>query len=511
MNPTHNSPRDNGNSIIPILMVVSTMGLVLGVTSWRWSWPIVFPSSEREVVTLRLSESPLTRQVGLSVSFAPVVSRVASSVVYVYSTRMVKSPYGAGLRPLLDDPWFKRFFGDRPDEVSPHHEPRMQKQQSLGSGVIVSQDGHILTNNHIIDGADEVKIGLLGDQREFVAKVVGRDAKTDLAVLKIDAGDLPPVTLAESSKVAVGDVVLAIGNPFGIGQTVTMGIVSATQRGGMGIEEYEDFIQTDAAINPGNSGGALVDTEGRLVGICTAILSRSGANQGVGFAVPADLARGVMKQILTKGHVVRGYLGVSIQDVTPELRKDFPVPQGHGALVGGVADGSAADLAGLKNGDVIVTFKGDPVVDSRTLKLRVGETSPGEKVELKVLRDGQEKSFTITLQEMPDHPDNDDSNRADHDANNSLHGVTLSEIDEVARREHGLPAALKGALVAEMDEDSVAFEAGLRVGNVIQEINHQAVTRPEDAAVAMQKTGGKRLVLRIWSQGGSRYLVVGKD
>ncbi len=398
---------------------MSIVGLLLGVTSWRWSWPIGFPSSDREVVTLRLNESPVTRQVGLSASFAPVVGKVASSVVYVYSTRMVKNPFGAGLRPLLDDPWLKRFFGDHPDEDSPRHEPRMHKQQSLGSGVIVSKDGHILTNNHIVEGADEVKIGLLGDQREFVAKVVGRDAKTDLAVLKIDAGDLPPVTLAESGKVAVGDVVLAIGNPFGIGQTVTMGIVSATQRGGMGIEEYEDFIQTDAAINPGNSGGALVDTEGRLVGICTAILSRSGANQGVGFAVPADLARGVMKQILARGHVVRGYLGVSIQDVTPELRKDFPVPEGHGALVGGVAEGSAADLAGLKNGDVIVAFKGEIVADSRTLKLRVGETSPGEKVELKVLRDGQEKSFNITLQEMPDHTASGESNRVEHEAENS--------------------------------------------------------------------------------------------
>ena len=490
---------------MPMFAVVSALGLAFGVASWRWNWPIVFPSSDREVVILSQNESTVPRQVAVSSSFAPVVEKVASSVVYVYSNRMVRNPFHSNLRPLLDDPLFRRFFG----EASPQREPRMQKQQSLGSGVIVSKEGHILTNNHIVEGADEVKISLLGDQREFVAKVVGRDAKTDLAVLKIDAGDLPPVTFAESGKVAVGDVVLAIGNPFGIGQTVTMGIVSATQRGGMGIEEYEDFIQTDAAINPGNSGGALVDTEGRLVGICTAILSRSGVNQGVGFTVPANLARGVLKQILAKGHVVRGYLGVSIQDVTPELRKEFPVPQGHGALVGGVAEGSAAALAGLESGDVIVAINGQPVVDSRSLKLKVGETLPGEMVGLKVLRHGEEKLFNIKLQEMQDHPATNKSNNFDHQADDSLRGVTLSEIDEAARREHDLPSTLKGAIVAEIDEDSVAYDAGVRVGDVIQEINHQEITRADDATAVMHKADGKRLLLRIWSQGGSRYVIVG--
>jgi len=333
---------NRGHVMVSLLAMVGAGVIALSLSSWIWSWPLALSATDPTVVTLNVDDATLRRESKLSASFAPVVERVAPSVVNVFSTKMARNPFGRDLRPLLDDPLFRRFFGDPSDGGAPRQIPRMQKQQSLGSGVIVSKDGHILTNNHVVDGADEVKVALLGNKREYTAKVVGRDPKTDIAVLKIDAGDLPPLTLAASDKVAVGDVVLAVGNPFGLGQTVTMGIVSATRRGGMGIEEYEDFIQTDASINPGNSGGALVDTDGRLVGICTAILSRSGGNQGVGFAVPMDLARNVMEQILKKGRVVRGYLGVSIQDVSPELRKDFSVPEGRGALIGGVTDGGSA-------------------------------------------------------------------------------------------------------------------------------------------------------------------------
>jgi serine protease Do len=494
--------------MVSLLALVGAGALALGFSSWLWSWPLALSTTHHELVSLNLNDAALVREPRLSASFAPVVERVAPSVVNVFSSKMVRNPFGRDLRPLFDDPLFRRFFGDGFDEESPGKTPRMQKQQSLGSGVIVSKDGHILTNNHVVDGADEVKVALLGDKREFTAKVVGRDPKTDIAVLKIDAGELPPLTLAASDKVAVGDVVLAVGNPFGIGQTVTMGIVSATRRGGMGIEEYEDFIQTDASINPGNSGGALVDTDGRLVGICTAILSRSGGNQGVGFAVPMDLARSVMEQILKKGRVVRGYLGVSIQDVTPELRKEFSVPEGRGALIGGVIDGGSAAEAGLKSGDVIVEFDGKPVADSRTLKLMVGATTPGAKADVKVLRDGKENSFTCTLKEMPEKLDEPGPAAAEPAPAEALRGITLADIDDDARQQFDLPSTLKGALIAEIDADSVGFDAGLREGNVIEEINREPVASVQQAAAAIRKASGKRLVLLVWSQGGSRFVVV---
>ena len=245
--------------------------------------------------------------------------------------------------------------------------------------MVITKDGYILTNNHVVDGAKEVKVTLT-DGREFTAKVIGRDPKTDIAVVKIDADNLPVVPLADSSKVKVGDVVLAVGNPFGVGQTVTEGIVSAKNRGNVGIEDYEDFIQTDAAINPGNSGGALVDIDGRLIGINTAILSDSGGSQGVGFAVPSDLARTVMESLVKDGHVTRGYLGVMIQNVTPALAQEFNLKETTGALIGDVVANGPADQAGFKEGDVVTEFNGQKITDSRQLQLTVAETSPGSKV-----------------------------------------------------------------------------------------------------------------------------------
>src|SRR5438477_1172751 len=305
------------------------------------------------------------------------------------------------ITPFFDDPFFRRFFGSPFDDNGGRRQPRTFKERSLGSGVIVTKDGYILTNNHVEDGADEIKVARDKDKKQFTAKVIGRDPRTDIAVLKIDAKDLPFITFADSDKIEVGDVVLALGNPFGIGQTVTMGIVSATGRGGMGIEDYEDFIQTDAAINPGNSGGALVDAEGRLVGLNTAILSRSGGSQGVGFAIPANLARSVMDQLIKSGKVERGFLGVGIQDLTPELARQFNVKDTQGALVSSVTPDSPADKAGLKSGDVIVEFNGRAVPDSRHLKLQVAETAPGSSTPVRVMRDGVNKMLSLTVKAMP--------------------------------------------------------------------------------------------------------------
>src|SRR5437660_7366945 len=278
--------------------------------------------NRRPTVSIAVNDSPLERQTKFTTSFAPVVKKVAPSVVNVFTTKTVRNPMPE-ITPFFDDPFFRRFFGSPFGDNEGRRQPRTFKERSLGSGVIVTKDGYILTNNHVVDGADEIKVARDKDKKQFTAKVVGRDPKTDIVVLKIEASEMPFITFADSDKLEVGDVALALGNPFGIGQTVTMGIVSATGRGGMGIEDYEDFIQTDAAINPGNSGGALVDAEGRLVGLNTAILSRSGGSQGVGFAIPSNIARTVMESLIAHGHVTRGYLGGSIQHVTPALAQEF--------------------------------------------------------------------------------------------------------------------------------------------------------------------------------------------
>ncbi|MBC8097502.1 MAG: Do family serine endopeptidase, partial [Akkermansiaceae bacterium] len=351
-----------------------------------------FAKDKAKVTPVRLTvdETPVQRDKEMVTSFSGVVKKVAPSVVKVYTTFKAKEG-GRDTNPMFDDPMFRRFFGDRMDQEGMRQMPR-PKQQGVGSGVIVTKDGYILTNNHVVENADEVKVQIAASGDEFTAKVVGTDPKTDIAVLKIDAKDksFPAVTAADSEKLEVGDVVLAVGNPFGIGQTVTMGIVSATGRATLGLE-YENFIQTDAAINVGNSGGALVDAEGRLVGINTAILSRTGGNQGIGFAVPVNLARYVMENIIEHGRVVRGFMGVNIQDISPGLAEKFELKDRQGALVSAITPDSPAEDAGLKSGDVILEFDGRPVIDSRHLKLQAAQTGPGKEVPVKVSRDGKIK------------------------------------------------------------------------------------------------------------------------
>src|SRR5688572_18419945 len=299
-------------------------------------------------VRLVVEEAPVKRDGRFTTSFDPMIKKVSPAVVNVFTTTAARQNTSQNRSPF-DDPFFRRFFGDDLPGGGETRRFRTPRQNGLGSGVIVSEDGYILTNNHVVDNADEIRIAL-SDEREFTAKVVGRDDKSDVAVLKIDAKNLPYVSLANSDQIEIGDLVLAIGNPFGIGQTVTMGIVSATGRGNMGLD-YEDFIQTDAAINPGNSGGALVDAQGRLIGINTAILSGSGGNHGIGFAVPVNLARNVMESLMKNGRVVRGYLGIAIQDINPALAAEFNVKNGKGALVGEVTPASPAAKAGLQSGD----------------------------------------------------------------------------------------------------------------------------------------------------------------
>ncbi|MDB6017915.1 MAG: protease Do [Pedosphaera sp.] len=462
-------------------------------------------------VNLSLSDTPVPRDGKFTTSFAPVVKKVAPSVVKVYVTTKSKT-MAPGESPFGDNNDFlRRFFGDQfnPGENGQGRNLRTPPQHGLGSGVIVSQDGYILTNNHVVDEADSIRVAM-NDGREFTAKVIGRDSKTDIAVIKIDAKDLPFMTIANSDKIEVGDLCLAIGNPFGVGQTVTMGMVSAKGRGNVGVD-YEDFIQTDAAINPGNSGGALVDAEGRLIGINTAILSRTGGYQGIGFAVPINLARNVMTSLVEHGRVVRGYLGVSIQDLTPALAKQFDLSEQQGALVGDITAKSPAEKAGLKSGDVILGYDNQPVTDSRHLKLQVAQTAPGSTVPVKILRDGKETTLNVTVKELPGSEQVAKADNQDNNSTDSLNGVTVSDIDPAAKRQLALPGNIKGAVVTDVNQDSPAFEAGLRPGDVIEEINRKPVQTAEDAVKLTENVKDKSILLKVWSKGGSRYLVVDEN
>jgi serine protease Do len=458
-------------------------------------------------VTVKVDSTPLPRVEGNGLSLAPIVKRVGPSVVKVMvrdKGREIQTP--GGMSPF-DDPILRRFFGPMvPDQRGNRRAYRTPPQEGLGSGVIVSTDGYILTNNHVIDEADTVNV-ILSDGREFSAKVVGKDSKTDVAVIKIDAADLPAVTFAGSDDVQVGDRVMAVGNPFGIGQTVTTGIVSATGRAaGIGLD-YEDFIQTDAAINPGNSGGALVDMQGRLIGINTAILSRSGGFQGIGFAIPSDLARSIMDSLVTDGKVTRGYLGVGIQNITAALAEQFGLKGTKGVLVSEVTpDGPSAD-AGLQSGDVIVSLNGKEITDGQRLRFAVAATRPGSEVTLKVLRDGKEEAVKVTVGRLPGDTEVASSGGgADDDG--VLDGVGVSDITPAVRREYEIPARVEGALVTEVDQSSPAAEAGLSPGDVIIEINRRPVRNAEDAVRLTEKTENPKTLLKIWSRGSIHFLVV---
>jgi serine protease Do len=481
--------------------------LIAGLSSAAWLLLIpgtLGKETERTPPKLNVDDTALTRQTKLATSFAPVIKKVGPSVVNIYAAKRIRQD----VSPLMRDPFFRRFFG-LPEEGEPGRRPPSRLEQSLGSGVIVSEDGYLLTNNHVVEGADEIKVVLQNERKEFDAKIIGRDPQTDIAVLKIEAKGLPAMTLTDSDKLEVGDVVLAIGNPFGVGQTVTMGIVGATGRGGFGIVQYEDFIQTDASINPGNSGGALVDADGRLVGINTFIISRTGGNQGIGFAVPINMARSVMDLLVREGKVTRGYLGVQLEpEITPDLAKALELSERRGALITEVVDDSPAAAAGLKPGDVIVEFNGRKVDDRRHLQLSVAQTPPGSKAELKALRDGKEKTFTLTVGEFPSSQLAGREGADEGQTADVLAGVEVSDLTPQLRRQYSVPQGVQGALVTDVEADSSAAEAGLRPGSVILEINRRPVAGANDAVRLGNGARGPSVLLRVWSNGGSRYLVI---
>ncbi|QDQ26483.1 Do family serine endopeptidase [Chitinimonas arctica] len=352
--------------------------------------PAWLPRQVAEVVTLQQATTPTAASVAASGGYREAVRHAMPSVVNIYTSKAVKQRR----HPLLNDPLFRRFFGDR------FENGENQRTSSLGSGVIVSEQGYIVTNNHVVASADEIQVAL-SDGRTAEATVVGTDPETDLAVIKVGLTKLPTTTFGQVEKINVGDVVLAIGNPFGVGQTVTMGIVSALGRTNLGINPFENFIQTDAAINPGNSGGALVDAEGNLVGINSAIYSQSGGSMGIGFAIPASTVKSVMEQIIKDGAVTRGWIGVDTQDLTPELAASFNLPNVDGVLINGVVRGGPAERAGVKPGDVLIAVNNEPVLDFTSMLNLVAAEAPGKEARIKVLRSGKSVEIKIKVGKRP--------------------------------------------------------------------------------------------------------------
>ena len=431
----------------------------------------------------------------LADGFAPVVERVSRSVVNISTTKVVKSPV-LGWSP---DPFFAPFFHG-------FDVPRERRERSLGSGVIVTADGYVLTNNHVVSDPSDIRVSL-ADRREFKAKLVGADAKTDIALVKIEAQGLPVATFGDSTKLRVGEFAIAIGNPFGLDQTVTLGIVSALGRGSMGIVDYEDFIQTDAAINPGNSGGALVNHRGELIGINTAILSRTQGNHGIGFAVPVHMARQVMEQLRKHGRVVRGYLGVAIQDVTPAMAKALGLGQSAGALVGDVVSGGPADKAGFKRGDVAVELDGHAVASSHDFRLRIAQSAPGTRVRAVVIRDGARKEFSATLGELPEELSKAPQSPGAGGRPEML-GLELAPLTPELARQLDVPPGTRGVVVTRVSAGSAAATAELRAGDVIEEANRKRVARPDDVEAAIRAVKGGSVLLLVRRGETTRYAIL---
>jgi serine protease Do/serine protease DegQ len=421
---------------------------------------------------------------GLVMSYADVLEPAQKAVVSVYSTKIIKER-------ITINPFFRQFFGNIPDQE------RESRQEGLGSGVIVTPDGYVLTNNHVVEGADELKI-TLADDRDFIGKVIGSDPKTDIAVLKIEGNNLPTVTFADSDKLRVGDVVFAVGNPLGVGQTVTMGIVSAKGRSKLGLLEnvsgYEDFIQTDAAINMGNSGGALVDARGRLIGINSAILSPSRGNIGIGFAIPVNLASFIMNSLVESGAVARGYLGVTSDTVTADVAEQLGVAKStRGVVITDIDPDSPAEKAGLKRTDVILAINNHPVSTWEELRLLVAQIVPETKVSLKIVRDGRERVIEVTLGKVIDNP------------NEFLKGVDVMPLTPEVRRRLGIQdTRITGLVITSVADDS-PFRDRLAASMVVLEVNRSPV---RDLAAAREKLVPGRNLLAVFDGRAIRFVVV---
>jgi serine protease Do len=501
---------------------LQAIGIVLGLALFVATGLTVFigadrPASSKEKARPSVAEGNTATLRALGESFGEIAERVGPSVVTVYSEKVVKLRQPDFSFPFGGDMPFRWFFGDEdsPQPRSPQPRQREYKfsQSGLGSGIIIDKDGHILTNNHVVNDVNEIKI-MLADKRKFPAEIVGTDPKTDLAVIKIKGKvphDLPAAVLGNSDDVRVGDWVLAIGAPFGYVQTLTHGIISAKSRTGVGRDtgNYEDFLQTDAPINPGNSGGPLVNLQGEVVGINTAIATSVGQFAGVGFAIPINMARDVMNELVKTGKVRRGFLGIVIQNVDGDLARQFGLSDNNGALVSQVTKDSPAAKAGIKVGDLILRYNGKKIEDTRHLRNLVAATSPDEKIDITVFRDGKERTFKVTVGELaPGKSEGENENEGSKSSTSDL-GLSVAPLTAANAKQYNLDENDKGVVVTDVDEGSPAAGAELRPGDLITEVDRQPVTNVNEFRDALAKAKEKdSLLILAKHEGASRFVIL---
>jgi len=448
-------------------------------------------------------------------AFSFVVKKAGPAVVYVRVEKAVEGgssfssqdPFG-----FFNDPFFERFFGpnSRQHRQSPKQSPKRFKQEAAGSGFIISTDGYILTNNHVVEGAESINVKL-SDKREFEAKVVGTDPQSDVALLKINGNDFPVLPLGDSDKLEVGEWVIAIGSPFELSQTVTVGVVSAKGRSRIGINDYENFIQTDAAINPGNSGGPLLNIHGEVIGMNTAIFSRSGGYMGIGFAIPINMAKSIEKQLKKQGKVTRGWLGVRIQDIDKELAQSFNLENTTGVLISDVQKESPAEAAGLKQGDVIINLDGKGVADVPDLRNRIAMIPPGTKVGVQVIRDGKKMEFTVNIGEQPNNVAETGVTKQGEDNSLDALGLSLQDLDAKLAEQLGYEEG-QGVLIAGVETDSPAAEAGLQAGNLIEEVDKVRVHSLKEFKKVLENAQNQnQVLLRVRAGDYSRYVVLSNE
>jgi Do/DeqQ family serine protease len=487
------------------VMAVIASAVLIGGAAWRTISADGQTAAHAATVT-----TPIAHAVaGGRDSYADVVDVVAPAVVTIHAEGKAKMSTTQFQFP--DDDFFGQFFGRQFGQGRRGMTPRVFKQRALGSGVIVTTDGYILTNYHVVDGADEIKVDL-ADGRTVSAKTIGTDKPSDLALLKINAGDLKAIALGNSDAVKIGDVVLAVGNPLGVGQTVTMGIISAKSRStSIGDGSYEDFLQTDAPINHGNSGGALVNTKGELVGINSQILSNSDGNIGIGFAIPANMAKNVMEQLRTKGKVTRAQLGVTVQNVTSDMAANLGLKHPGGVIVGSVTPGSAADRAGVKQGDVITALNGEAVHDFNSLRNRIASAGPGTNADLTIVRDGDERHITAKLEELSADKLARRNGNSESDGPNddkAALGVSVAPLTPDVASELGLSKDAHGLVVQDVVPDGRAADAGIQSGDVIESVNRQPVKTVDELRAAIRKTTDRPALLLINRRGNEIFLTV---